>query len=174
MFKTAMKSLFAHKVRFFLTAVAIVLGVGLVVGTFIFTDTINAQFDTLLDDIYAGTDVSVRAEGGDFSAATEPFPASVYADVIAVDGVKAADPGVGSISIQVLDKNGDPIGGQGPPTLGFSWGNIPALNPMQIDAGNGQAPDGPGEVVLDLNTDKNAGFSIGDEITVVGFAGPEQ
>jgi putative ABC transport system permease protein len=174
MIRTAMKSLFAHKVRFFLTAVAIVLGVGLVVGTFIFTDTINAQFDTLLDEIYAGTDVSVRAEGGDFSAATEPFPASVYADVIVVDGVKAADPGVGSISIQVLDKNGDPIGGQGPPTLGFSWGNIPALNPMQIDAGNGQAPDGPGEVVLDLNTVKNAGFSIGDTITVVGFVGPEQ
>ena len=47
MFKTAMKSLFAHKVRFFLTAVAIVLGVGLVAGTFIFTDTINAQFDSL-------------------------------------------------------------------------------------------------------------------------------
>ncbi len=129
MFKTAMKSLFAHKVRFLLTAVAIVLGVGLVAGTFIFTDTINAQFDTLLDDIYAGTDVSVRAESGDFGAATEPFPASVYDDVVAVDGVKAAEPGVGSISIQVLDSSGDPVGGQGPPTLGFSWGEIPALNP---------------------------------------------
>ena len=174
MFKTAMKSLFAHKVRFLLTAVAIVLGVGLVVGTFIFTDTINAQFDSLLDDIYAGTDVSVRAEAGDFSAATEPFPASVYDDVIAVDGVKAAEPGVGSISIQVLDKNGDPVGGQGPPTLGFSWGEIPNLNPMQIEEGNGRGPSGPGEVVLDLNTVKNADFKIGDTVTVVGFVGPEE
>jgi putative ABC transport system permease protein len=174
MFKTAMKSLFAHKVRFFLTAVAIVLGVGLVAGTFIFTDTINAQFDSLLDDIYAGTDVSVRAESGDFGAATEPFPASVYDDVVVVDGVKAAEPGVGSISVQVLDKNGDPVGGQGPPTLGFSWGEVPALNPMQIDAGNGRAPSGPGEVVLDINTVKNAGFVVGDMVTVVGFIGPEQ
>jgi putative ABC transport system permease protein len=174
MIKTAMKSLFAHKVRFVLTAVAIVLGVGLVAGTFIFTDTINAQFDTLLDDIYAGTDVSVRAESGDFGAATAPFPASVYDDVIAVDGVGAAEPGVGSTSIQVLDKNGNPVGGQGPPTLGFSWGEIPALNPMQINAGNGRAPQGPGEVVLDINTVKNAGFSIGDTVTVVGFVGPEQ
>jgi putative ABC transport system permease protein len=174
MIRTAMKSLFAHKVRFLLTAVAIVLGVGLVAGTFIFTDTINAQFDDLLDDIYAGTDVSVRAESGDFGAATEPFPTSVYVDVIAVDGVKAAEPGVGSISLQVLDKNGDPIGGQGPPTLGFSWGEIAVLNPMQIDAGNGRAPEGPGEVVLDVNTVTNADFSIGDTITVVGFVGPEQ
>jgi putative ABC transport system permease protein len=174
MFKTAMKSLFAHKVRFLLTAVAIVLGVGLVAGTFIFTDTINAQFDTLLDDIFAGTDVSVRAESGDFGAATEPFPASVYDDVVAVDGVKAAEPGVGSISIQVLDSSGDPVGGQGPPTLGFSWGEIPALNPMQINEGNGRPPEGPGEVVLDVNTVTNAGFNIGDTITVVGFVGPEQ
>ena len=174
MIKTAMKSLRAHKVRFFLTAVAIVLGVGLVAGTFIFTDTINAQFDTLLDDIYAGTDVSVRAESGDFSAATEPFPAAVFDDVVGVDGVQAAEPGVGSISIQVLDSNGDPIGGQGAPTLGFSWGEIPALNPMQINEGNGRAPEGPGEVVLDVNTVTNAGFTIGDTITVVGFVGPER
>ena len=174
MIRTAMKSLFAHRVRFLLTAVAIVLGVGLVTGTFIFTDTINAQFDDLLDDIFAGTDVSVRAESGDFGAATEPFPASVYVDVIAVDGVKAAEPGVGSISLQVLDKNGDPISGQGAPTLGFSWGEIAVLNPMQINAGNGRAPEGPGEVVIDVNTVTNAGFSIGDTVTVVGFVGPEQ
>ena len=174
MFKTAIKSLFAHKVRFVLTAVAIVLGVSLVAGTFIFTDTINAQFDTLLDDIYSGTDVSVRAESGEFSAATEPFPASIFVDVVAVEGVKAAEPGVGSISLQVLDANGDPIGGQGAPTLGFSWGEIPELNPMQIKEGNGRAPEGPGEVVLDANTVTNAGFAIGDEVTIVGFTGPEQ
>ncbi len=174
MIRTAMKSLFAHKVRFLLTAVAIVLGVSLVAGTFIFTDTINAQFDTLLDDIYAGTDVSVRAEMGDFSAAAAPFPAEVYDDVVAVDGVAAAEPGVGSISIQVLDRNGDPIGGQGAPTLGFSWGEIPTLNPMEIKPGNGVPPVGPGQVVLDVNTVKNAGFSIGEMVTVVGFVGPEE
>lgn len=174
MLKTAVKSLFAHKVRFILTAVAIILGVSLVAGTFIFTDTINAQFDSLLDDIYSGTDVSVRADSGDFGAATEPFPASVYNDVIAVEGVAAAEPGVGSVSLQVLDADGDPIGGQGPPTLGFSWGEIPALNPMQIKEGGGRAPTRPGEVALDVNTVTNAGFEIGDLVTVVGFTGPEQ
>ena len=51
MYRTAIKSLLAHKVRFLLTTVAIVLGVGLVAGTFIFTDTLNARFDTLLDEI---------------------------------------------------------------------------------------------------------------------------
>ena len=173
MVRTALKTVLAHKVRLLLTAVAIVLGVSLVSGTFIFTDTINAQFDSLLDDIYEGTDVSVRSAGGDFSAATEPFPASVYDDVVAVDGVEAADGGVSSISAQVLDSAGDPIGGQGPPTLGFSWGETAALNPMQIKDGNGRPPVGPGEVVIDINSARNADLAIGDTITVVAFNGPE-
>ena len=173
MIRTALKSVMGHKVRLLLTAVAIVLGVSLVSGTFIFTDTINAQFDSLLDDIYEGTDVSVRSAGGDFSAATEPFPASVYDDVVAVPGVQAADGGVGSVSAQVLDNDGNPIGGQGPPTLGFSWTEIPALNPMQIKDGNGRAPAGPDEVVIDLNSARNAGLEIGDTVTVVAFNGPD-
>jgi len=172
--KTALKTVLAHKVRLLLTAVAIVLGVSLVSGTFIFTDTINAQFDDLLDDIYSGIDVSVRAESGQFSAGTEPFPAEVLDTVISVDGVKVAEGGVASLTTQILDKNGDPIGGQGAPTLGFSWGEIDSLNPMQIKEGAGSAPVGPGDVVLDASTVSKAGFALGDAITVVGFDGPEQ
>ena len=174
MIKTAFKSVLAHKVRLLLTAVAIVLGVSLVTGTFIFTDTITKQFDTLLDEIYSGTDVSIRAETGDFSAGTEPFPASVLADVEQVDGVAVAEGGVASITAQVLNKDGAPIGGQGPPTLGFSWGEVASLNPMKIKDGQGRAPAGPGEVALDANTVSAAGFAVGDTITVVGFDGPDQ
>lgn len=174
MIKTAIRSLFAHKVRFLLTAVAIVLGVSLVAGTFIFTDTITAQFDDLLDDVYSGIDVSVRAESGDFGAATEPFPADVLDSVLGVDGVDVAEGAVASISTRVLDKSGDPMGGQGPPTLGFSWGEISSLSPMRIKDGGGLPPSGPGEVMLDANTVANAGFVLGDEVTVVGFLGPEQ
>ena len=173
MYRTAIKSLLAHKVRFLLTTVAIVLGVGLVAGTFIFTDTINARFDTLLDEIYAGTDVSVRAESGSFGAEEEPFPSSVLADVLAVDGVKEAEGGVASSTSQVLNKDGEPIGGQGPPTLGFSWGDVAALNPMRIKDGAGRPPSAAGEVVLDANTVSKSGFALGDVVTVVSFNGPE-
>lgn len=174
MYRIALKSLLAHKVRFFLTAVSIVLGVGLVAGTFIFTDTIDAQFDGLFDEIYAGTDVSVRAASTEFSASSEPFPASVLANVLAVDGVKVAQGGVSSESSQVIDKNGEAIGGQGPPTLGFSWGEVASMNPMKIKDGAGRAPAAAGEVVLDANTVKTAGFSIGDMITVTSVGGPEE
>ncbi|MFV2001013.1 MAG: ABC transporter permease, partial [Acidimicrobiia bacterium] len=174
MIKTAFKSVLAHKVRLLLTAVAIVLGVSLVTGTFIFTDTITRQFDTLLDDIYSGTDVSVRADAGEFAAGSAPFPADVLDIVEQVEGVGVAEGGVASVTSQVLDKNGDPIGGQGPPTLGFSWGDTQALNPMRIKDGQGAPPAGPGQVALDANTVRGAGFELGDLVTVVGFDGPDE
>jgi len=71
----------------------------------------------------------VRADAGEFAAGSAPFPADVLDIVEQVDGVGVAEGGVASVTSQVLDKNGDPIGGQGPPTLGFSWGDTQALNP---------------------------------------------
>lgn len=174
MLAISLKSLLAHKVRFLLTAVAIVLGVSLVAGTFIFTDTIDAQFDDLFEDIYSGIDVSVRADVGDFRAETEPFPGDVLDIVLAVEGVEIAEGGVTSLATGVLDKEGDPIGGRGPPTLGFSWAEVPSLTPMRIKEGAGRAPTGSQDIVLDANTVANAGFALGDTVTVVGLSGPEQ
>ncbi len=64
MVRAVLKGVLAHKLRLFLTAMAVVLGVSFVAGTFVLTDTINQTFDTLFDEISAGTDVSVRATLG--------------------------------------------------------------------------------------------------------------
>jgi putative ABC transport system permease protein len=55
MIRIALKSATAHKVRLMLTALAIVLGVAFVSGTYVFTDTIQARFDTLFHDVYSGS-----------------------------------------------------------------------------------------------------------------------
>ena len=72
MLKVALAGLRINKVRLVLTSLAIVIGVAFVSGSFVFTDTINARFDSLLGDISAGTDVYVRAVdpefGNDFGA----------------------------------------------------------------------------------------------------------
>ncbi|HUW17328.1 MAG TPA: hypothetical protein VMW94_09645, partial [Actinomycetes bacterium] len=47
MLRTAWRSLRHHKLRLVLSGVAIVLGVGFVVGTLIFTDTLNRTFTDL-------------------------------------------------------------------------------------------------------------------------------
>ena len=47
MFRAAWRSLVQHKLRLVLSSLAIVLSVGFVVGTFIFTDTLNKTFTDL-------------------------------------------------------------------------------------------------------------------------------
>ena len=64
MLKATLKGVLAHKVRLLLTALAVVLGVGFVAGTYVLTDTLNATFDNLFDEVTAGVDVSVRAASG--------------------------------------------------------------------------------------------------------------
>ena len=174
MIRFALKGVLARKVRLGLTAIAIVLGVSLVSGTFVFTDTIGRQFDSLLEEIFAGVDVTVQKAGGDFSASEEPFPAEILDTVLGVDGVAQVEGGVASITTQVLDPEGEPLGGQGPPTLGFSWGDVAALNPLRIKEGAGRAPTAPGEVAIDAGTVETAGFELGDAVVVVNQAGPEE
>ena len=174
MLRTAIRSVLARKVRLGLTGMAIVLGVSLVTGTFMFTDTIDSQFDDLFDDIYSGIDVTVRRDVGDFTSGGEPFPASTIEDVRAVEGVREAEGGVSTALSQVLDKDGEPIGGQGPPTLGFSWGDSETLNPIQIKPGNGRPPAAPGEVAIDANTAKLNDFVVGDIVSVVNLVGAEE
>jgi putative ABC transport system permease protein len=45
--RVALRSLFSRKLRTALTALAIVLGVAMVSGTYVLTDTINKAFDSI-------------------------------------------------------------------------------------------------------------------------------
>ena len=73
MIRFALKSLAGRKLRTTLTALAIVLGVAMMSGAYVLTDTIDKAFDSILVDSYAGTDAVVT--GGvvfrDESAALE-------------------------------------------------------------------------------------------------------
>ena len=60
MFKVTWKGLIAHKLRFVLTGIAVILGVAFISGTFVFTATIQQTFDDLIANIYKGTDAQVR------------------------------------------------------------------------------------------------------------------
>ena len=60
MWKVTIKGLLAHKLRLALTALAIVLGVTFIAGTFVLTDTLHNTFDTLFGTIYSKVDFQVR------------------------------------------------------------------------------------------------------------------
>ena len=95
MWRVTIKGLLAHKLRLALTALAIVLGVTFIAGTFVLTDTLNRTFDTLFGNIYQNVDFQVRGvaqlgtSGG--NATRNPVPESLLATVQAVPGVEAAN-----------------------------------------------------------------------------------
>ena len=60
MIKVALKGLAGRKVRALLTALAVVIGVSMVSGTFVLTDTMQKAFDGIFEESYEGTDAVVN------------------------------------------------------------------------------------------------------------------
>ena len=60
MWRVTIKGLLAHKLRLALTAIAIVLGVTFISGTYILTDTLHSTFTGLVSNIYQNIDFQVR------------------------------------------------------------------------------------------------------------------
>ena len=64
MIAVALKGLAGRKVRALLTALAVVIGVSMVSGTFILTDTMQKSFNGLFAATYANTDAVDQRQGG--------------------------------------------------------------------------------------------------------------
>ena len=170
MIRTAIKGLMANRVRMTLTGLSIVLGVAFVAGSFVFTDTINARFENLFTEVYAGVDATVRPDEASSNLGDAYLEADLLSEVRQVEAVEVA---AGSVSgfAQMIDSTGTPIGGQGPPTLGFSWVVEPALNSLTISEDNGRAPTSVGEVVIDVATAESQGLAVGDEVDIQTVGG---
>lgn len=167
MWRATIKGLFAYKLRLALTAVAVVLGVAFVAGTFVLTDTLTGFFDSVVKEANAGTDFVVQPSSGsnlDAGFGGERVPTAMTAKVRAVSGVAIAEGGV-SGNAQILDRDGKRIGGGGPPTLGFSYGEHPELSPLRLKQGH--APHGGNEVVIDAVTARTHNFHVGDRVNII-------
>ena len=96
MLRATLRNVFAHKVRLLLTGLSVVLGVGFLAGTLVFTDTLKATFNDLIGRTSANLSVVVRAQSDfsstDIGASSDRalVPNSLVANVAAVPGVKQA------------------------------------------------------------------------------------
>lgn len=170
MIRVSLRGLAGRKLRALLTAVAIVLGVAMISGTLVLTDTIDRAFDRIFVQSYAGTDAVVTAKSADFgfegeSAAAPPIPEEVLDQVRAVDTVDAA---VGSIveesAVKIIDRDGEPISGNAP-TFGFGLdASVSRFNPLELKAGNWAR--GPDQVVIDSGTAEDEGYGVGDRVSI--------
>jgi putative ABC transport system permease protein len=171
--KLAIRGLLTRKLRSVLTGFAVVIGVAFVVGTLVFTDTINASFKNLFERVQKGVDVSVEAHQAvkaDFEA-PPTMPASTLDKVKATPGVDAAEGGVSSNGT-LLDDKGDPIKSNGPPTLIVSTSTEKRFE--SLDYKSGGPPKTPDEVSIDRGTSKKYGFKVGSTVTVQGDAPAKQ
>ncbi len=177
--RVALKGLLRRKLRASLTAIAIVLGVAMVSGTFVLTDTVKAAFTTVFQQVYKNSDAVVTGKsaitnsnnnnGG--ASQTPSLPASLLTRIRALPQVALASGGI-SDSAQLVGRNGKVISRGGAPGLAFSHTAAGQhFNPLTLVSGS--YPAAPDEVAIDAETASKDGYSPGEEIGIIA-RGPVQ
>jgi putative ABC transport system permease protein len=164
MIRAAVKGFAGRKLRTLLTILAVVLGVALISGTYVLTDTFTKAMDTILTDSYAQTDAIVSGKSAvDTSIGGQPtLSPEVLARIRALPEVELA---LGEMESQtkLIREDGTTIGTPGAPTFGFSMEKgAPLMTPLELTAG--EWPVGRTDVVIDAGTASREGYAVGDTI----------
>jgi putative ABC transport system permease protein len=166
MTSVALKGLAARKVRALITVVMVVLGVALVAGTYILTDTINRSFDDIFTTALEGTDAVVTPKEVVAQETSEPppFSAALLSRVERVPGVAKAEGGIFSL-VRITDAKGKPFGQGFAPQFAFSAASKPFDTLTYVE---GHPPRTSGEAAIDQSNAGREDIAIGDTIGVVG------
>jgi putative ABC transport system permease protein len=175
MIRVALAGLLGRKLRTALTAIAIVLGVAMISGTFVLTDSIDKAFNSIFTDVRKGSNVVVSGKpafklSDQNAALAPPFGESLLTKVRSVEDVAQAEGSVNG-EAQLIGRNGKVIVYGGAPNLGFSIANPSSpFNPLKLVSGNWP---GPGEVVIDASVAEKEHLRAG-QLVGVQAAGPVQ
>jgi putative ABC transport system permease protein len=163
--KVALKGLLGRKFRAAMVSLAIVLGVAMVSGTFVLTDTIAQAFDEIFVASQSGTSVVVSGKRvvqrsvGTSATVSE----TLLAKVRALPDVESAAGGIKD-EAKIIGKDGKTITTRGPPSFGYGidFGH-PRFNPLELVSGRWPAA---GEVAIDKSTAEKQDFRLGQLIGV--------
>src|SRR5438552_2653232 len=170
MLRVALKGLLGRKLRAALTAIAIVLGVAMMSGTFVLTDTIKGAFTSIFSESYKNADVIVTGktaftstQGNGVQAPS--FPESLLQKVRALPSVNAAVGAVSDDRTKLVGRDGKSISSGGAPNLAFSVDTSEQrFNPLKLTAGTW--PKGSGQIAIDSGTAGKKHYSVGDTVGV--------
>ena len=166
----ALKGLLGRKLRAVLTAIAIVLGVAMISGTYVLTDTIKAAFGTVFTTVYAKTDAVITGKNAlssnNNNGLPPSFPESLLGKVQKLPGVAAASGGISDFA-HLVGRDGKVISGGGAPSLAFSVhpNGDQRFNPLTLTSGTW--PVGDHQVAIDAHTASKDHYKVGDTIGVV-------
>jgi putative ABC transport system permease protein len=169
MTRLVLRGFLQRKLRVVLTAIAIALGVALMAGTYILTDTINQSFAGIFKTAAKGDSVVVSPTetlGREKSAEETPITDAMLRQVRAVPGVAEAAGGIFTPGT-FLDLQRKRLTTGGAPA--FIAGELPkrfeSFAPVK-----GRFPSGPGEVAIDEATAARHGLKVGQQMIVAGSA----
>jgi putative ABC transport system permease protein len=168
------KGMLAHKLRLALTALAIVLGVTFISGTFVLTDTLHDTFSALFNSVYQKIDFQVRADpqlgSSGANAVRNELPESLQATVSRVPGVQAAEGEVEGYA-QFVARDGQPIASGSASTLGISFDSNQQISSLHIIAGG--PPVTADDVVMDAGTASKYDFTVGQRVRILSAGAPQ-
>jgi putative ABC transport system permease protein len=169
MLALVLRGFLQRKLRVLLTAIAIALGVALMAGTYILTDTINNSFAGIFKTANAGNDVVVTPTqklGSTVRTQVSPITDAMLARVRAVPGVAEAAGGIFSLGT-FLDASGKRLTSGGAPAF------VAAEAPKRFESFSpvaGRFPVSASEVAIDQATADRAKLRLGEQIRVAGSA----
>ncbi len=168
MFVLTLKNLFAHRMRLVSTALAVVLGVAFMAGTFVFSDTLTATINGVVQTANENVDALVRAPEPialDFTQTGVTIDGTLLDTVTQLPEVAQADIQITGYA-QLIGPDGRAVVDQSTAsTLGFDWSASDELNPFNLV--DGTAPIRSDEIVIDHASAKSSGYAVGDTATVL-------
>ncbi|MGH3036811.1 MAG: ABC transporter permease [Gaiellaceae bacterium] len=181
MIGVTLKGLAGRKLRAFLTALAVVIGVAMVSGSFVLTDTMQKAFDGIFTESYEGTDAVINGKQiVDFSSSGRATVSDeLLEEVRALPSVEAAageiaDLEANSNAAKLVDADGKAIGGGGgAPTFGVGLDSS-QLRFSALELTAGAWAKGDSQVVIDANTADKYGYGVGDRIGVAALGPVKQ
>ena len=168
MSKLVLRGFAQRKVRALLTGIAIVLGVALMSGTYILTDTINQSFSSIFAISNSNKSVIVTPNqpfGATATVQTKAIPSAVLAKVKTVPGVAYAAGAIFSLA-SIFDADGQRLNTAAPAFVGSttpsrfeSWATVTGHFPRQA-----------GDIAIDQDAAQRYGLRLGDLLRVAGEA----
>jgi len=157
-----------RRLRTLLSAVAVLLGVAMIAGTYVQTDQISSAFVDIQRAANQGSDVVIRPREAFESGFTMPDPVDQ-----ALVGEIAAVPGVASVAAELWESaslivDGEKVGSDVAPSALTS---VLAEPFDAIEVAAGRSPAGRGEILLDTETASKSGLSPGDRVQVATRTG---
>ncbi len=161
MTKLALRGMTERKLRSVLTAIAVLLGVSMISGTYVLTDGIRGAFKKINETANQGTDavLSPKTEFNSGFTQAENLPVSLLKRVRALPEVDRAAGAQQAFGALVVD--GEPIKQFGGPNLVFGTTPEP-FDPTS--PAEGRDPSAPGEIAVSRDLAHQHGIDVGDRV----------